>query len=296
MQRSGSLWWLMISLLALLPVSSLGQIAEDSDADTLSAAAAGAADRSPETGEQELRELSAVVELMLAQTQAFRQEHGLEPVEPSSELTATAEYFAQYMARTNEYGHGADGQRPSQRATAHGYDYCLVSENIGHLFSSQRVDDEELARQFVDGWQQSPEHRKNMLEPAVTQIGMAIAQSESSGYFFAVQMFGRPESAAIRFEIVNQSQDAVRYQMGEQTFELPPQYTRVHKRCRTAEIAFLAAKQDAEHDDQQQPQTLQVRSGERLTVTQATDGSWQIEQERIAEPDSPTAVQAAPAP
>jgi len=39
-----------------------------------------------------------------------------------------------------------------------------------------------------------------MLDPDVTEIGVAIAQSEESQYFYAVQVFGRPKSLSIAFQ------------------------------------------------------------------------------------------------
>lgn len=44
----------------------------------------------------------------------------LSPVDPNPKLTQTAQYFANYMARTNKYGHTADGSRPGERARKHG--------------------------------------------------------------------------------------------------------------------------------------------------------------------------------
>lgn len=37
------------------------------------------------------------------------------------------------MAKTGKYGHAADGRKPAERAAAHGYEYCIVRENIAYL-------------------------------------------------------------------------------------------------------------------------------------------------------------------
>ncbi len=259
---------LLVSVL-LLPGTASGQIAEDADTDTIALATPRA------TSQQEPRDFSAVVKRIIAHSQEFRDQQSVDPVQTNPQLTETAEYFAQYMADTNEYGHGADGRRPSERAQAHGYEYCLISENIAHLFSSESMSDEELARRFVEGWKESPEHRENMLDPAVTEIGVAVAQSEESGYIFAVQMFGRPESAVIRFEISNQTQDTLQYELGERRLELPPQYTRIHKRCRAVELTFLATEQT-----EQERQTIEPRSGDRLKVVQTADGRREIQRQQ----------------
>jgi uncharacterized protein YkwD len=48
----------------------------------------------------------------------------------------TAQYFADYMARTDEYGHHADGRSPMERARRQGYAPCIVSENIAYRYTS----------------------------------------------------------------------------------------------------------------------------------------------------------------
>jgi uncharacterized protein YkwD len=109
-------------------------------------------------------------------------------------LARTVRDFVDFMARTDRYGHEADGKQPADRARGHGYDYCLVSENIAYQYNSAGFRTAALARDFVEGWKHSPQHRKNMLEPAATQTAVAVARSEKSGRYYAVQMFGRPKS------------------------------------------------------------------------------------------------------
>jgi uncharacterized protein YkwD len=180
-------------------------------------------------------------QLIVAQTNELRRSEGLEAVEVNKQLEEAAQYFAQYMAKTDRYGHTADGSRPSQRATKFGYEYCLVSENIAYQYSSLGFETKELTTRFTTGWKESPGHRKNMLEPAVTETGVAVAQSPNTGYWYAVQMFGRPKSLAIEFTITNRSAAMVSYTIGERTFPLPPRYSRTHTRCRESKVAIEAA-------------------------------------------------------
>jgi uncharacterized protein YkwD len=119
------------------------------------------------------------------------------------ELNKAAEYFAQYMATHDKYGHTADDNRPADRAKKFGYRYCIVLENIAYQFSSIGYTTQELGEKFFAGWKTSPGHRKNMLDPAVAQTGVAVAQSQDSGYYYAVQMFGRPKSKSIEFSLFN---------------------------------------------------------------------------------------------
>ena len=183
-------------------------------------------------------DLQQAAQQIVARTNRFRQEHDLEPVKRNDELDAAAEYFARFMARTDKYGHQADGSTPSERARDHDYEYCIVAENIAMQYSSRGFGTKELARRFTKGWIESPEHRENMLNPHVAQTGVSIAQSEESGRYYAVQMFGRPRSAQLEFQIVNESQATARYKLGERTFRLPPRYTRTHQRCRPSSLIF----------------------------------------------------------
>jgi uncharacterized protein YkwD len=84
------------------------------------------------------------------------------------------------MARTGKYGHAADGRRPPQRAAAAGYDYCLVAENIAYQYRSSGY-----------------------------ESGAKLAAELVEGRYFAVQMLGRPKSAAIRFSVQNRSRESV---------------------------------------------------------------------------------------
>jgi uncharacterized protein YkwD len=140
-------------------------------------------------------DLDAVEQLIVEATNEFRRGEGLRTVTTSPVLARTVRDFADFIARTDRYGHEADGKQPSDRARAHGYDYCLVSENIAYQYNSAGFRTAALARDFVEGWKQSPQHRKNMLEPDAVDTAVAVARSDRSGKYYAVQMFGRAKSS-----------------------------------------------------------------------------------------------------
>ena len=183
-------------------------------------------------------EVSKAAAMIVEQTNDFRAREGLKEVEVDAELSKTAQYFAQYMAKTDRYGHTADNKRPIERARGHGYEPCIVTENIAYQYSSAGFETEELAEQFVKGWKQSPGHRRNMLDADVTEIGVAVARSSDTGHYYAVQMFGRPRSQRIEFQIENESGMVVEYEVGERSYRLPPRYTRTHQICRPAKLTF----------------------------------------------------------
>lgn len=207
-----------------------------------------------------------VAERIVNSTNEFREQHELQAVTTNAELQDTAKYFAEFMAMNEEYGHRADGNRPADRAEEHGYEYCIVLENIAYQYSSRGFTAKELARAFQRGWEQSPGHRKNMLDPDIFETGVAIAQSES-GYFYAVQMFGRPKSEQIEFEISNETSEEAMYDLGGKQYRLPPRSTRIHYRCRPAELVVELADDESE--------SLIPKHGDKLTIAEQ-DGKLSV--------------------
>ncbi|MGH6612173.1 MAG: CAP domain-containing protein [Burkholderiaceae bacterium] len=199
---------------------------------------------------------------VIASTNAFRQTDKLAPVEPDAELLKSARYFADFMARTDKYGHAADGHQPAQRAQKFGYEYCIVAENIAYQFSSRGFSTSQLAQRLFEGWQNSPGHRKNMLDPNVTETAVAIAQSENTGRYYAVQLFGRPKSQTIRFSVANRAGVPIEYSLDQRTFPLPPRATRTHQSCRSSTLNWRGT-------------TVEPRDGQNLVITQ-DDGTLQL--------------------
>ena len=209
-------------------------------------------DSSPASGQQQQQQqqpdLEHVEELIVQRVNDFRKKHDLAPLAPNDSLTLASEDFAGYMARTNRYGHTADGTRPADRAKEAGYELCIVLENIAYRYSSEGFGDKELARGFVRGWKNSPGHRENMLDPDVTQTGVGVARSDD-GKYFAVQMFGRPKSAMISVKIRNRAGAPIDYTLGGRAYSLPARYTRTHSVCRPPELQFDSLDRTLRPDD-----------------------------------------------
>lgn len=252
---------LLVSAIFLLPQLAMGQSGQDREAERVRSSDASAP-------QMEAEDVKRVAKLIVEKTNDFREEQGLSPVKTNAELQDAARYFAQYMASNDEYGHHADGKRPADRADEHGYDYCIVLENIAYQYSSRGFEPPQLAGKFARGWEESPGHRENMLDPDVTETGVAVTQSEESGHFYAVQMFGRPESKQIEFEIRNDAKEEVTYKLAGKEFVLPPRYTRTHYRCRLSELVLQV--------DEDNEQSLTPKPGNRIVVTER-DGVLRLE-------------------
>ena len=163
------------------------------------------------------------------------------------------------MARTGKFSHSADGTEPAARAKRFGYEYCTVAENIATLFSSAGTDTAELARRVFEGWQNSPGHRKNMVNPDVTETAVAIARSATTDYYYAVQLFGKPKSQMIEFKVANLAGVGVEYVLDGQTFQLPTRTTSTHQICRRAALEFRG-------------KTLQPVNGQLLAIVNDQNG------------------------
>ncbi len=171
-------------------------------------------------------------------TNALRRAGGRAALQPEAKLLAAARGFAEWMAKHDEYGHEADGKLPRDRARAQGYEDCMVSENIAYQMSSKGFTTAELARGLVEGWKGSPGHRRNMVDPDAVHTAVAIARSDDSDRYYAVQMFGRPRALRIRFQVRNESGDSLAYRVGEREFTLKGRSTRSHEVCLAERLAY----------------------------------------------------------
>jgi uncharacterized protein YkwD len=201
--------------------------------------------------------LADVQARIVAATNAFRAEHHLPALSPSPLLERTARAFAEYMARSERYGHDADGRTPAERARAQGYDYCLIAENIAYQFSSDDFGSAELAQRFERGWENSPPHRENMLDADVAETGIGVAQSRRSGRYYAVQLFGRTMAQAMSFEVENGSRRSADYELDGERFTLRAHSIRTHRVCRVPSLAL---------HERGQTQVLRPRDRQRVQI------------------------------
>lgn len=237
------------------PALTLGQEREPArDAEIVPASAKDAAPT-------EARPAPEAARRIVEQANQFREREKRSRLRTNDTLTATAQKFAQYMARHHRYGHSADGRTSVERAAAEGYEYCIVRENIAYQYSSRKLSVEELARRNSEGWEQSPEHRENLLDPDVTEIGVGVAQSADTGYYFAVQLVGRPKSEAIEFSLTNQSDTTIHYEVDGKPYDLQPRQIRTHTRCRPPKL-MVPWPEGTEPTDQ----IVYPATGERLGV------------------------------
>lgn len=188
--------------------------------------------KAAEPAPEKIPDIQEVTQKLIGLTNAFRQGEGRRSLKVNPQLTETALYFARHLAGNGaKFSHESDGRHPHERALAHGYQYCVVLENIALRMNSQGFSADELSGEFEKGWEKSPGHRKNMLHADVSETGVAIVRNDRTKHYYAVQMFGRPISDLIEFSVSNNSGVDMSYALGNRSFDLPPGYVRTHKQC-----------------------------------------------------------------
>jgi uncharacterized protein YkwD len=139
--------------------------------------------------------LNAYEQRVLAETNAFRRDNSLAGLTPNGQLMQIAQAHAANMARQDKFGdsdrngHVLDGRNMEYRIKTGGYAFGRVAENVGY----QRNRPDNVAA-MMQGWKDSPGHRRNMLLADVNEIGVGAAQGKSGRWYF-VQLFGRPPDA-----------------------------------------------------------------------------------------------------
>jgi len=200
------------------------------------------------------------VDLVIDGGNALRRNHKLPPVEPNAKLSRAARDFAEYMAKVDRLAHDADGAQPADRAKRHGYDYCMVSENIGYQYRSDGFKSlSQLSTGFVTGWEKSPEHRKNLLDREAIETGVGLARSAKTGRYYAVQLFGRPASKSFRFSVANESTRSIDYRVGDARYTLPARSVRTHDVCAPDSLSLAG-------------HSLVPKADERFAVVETQEG------------------------
>ncbi len=130
---------------------------------------------------------------VLRLTNVTRSEHGAPELKESFLLNAVAAERAKDMFEKQYFDHvSPTGEKAADIAQKVGYRYKELGENIasGSFLTNQKI---------INGWMQSPGHRKSLLSGQFEEIGVAVAKGRMEGYetWIAVQVFGR-QSPAVR--------------------------------------------------------------------------------------------------
>ena len=116
----------------------------------------------------------------------YRRKNGAGELRLQDQLGAAAEHHSRDMAKKDYLKHTlANGDSPEENIERFGYTgWNRIGENIAGGF--------ETANKVMEGWQESPDHDKNMRNKEFTEIGIGRAYAKGSKYgWYWTTTFGR---------------------------------------------------------------------------------------------------------
>jgi len=115
-----------------------------------------------------LRDSARVRAAVLAQVNAARLKARAQPLRASSQLDQAAQKHAEDMLARGFFAHESpDGKTVRERSREAGYDWRAIGENI--------AEGQFTADEVMDTWLKSPDHRRNILDPNFTELGVGLA-------------------------------------------------------------------------------------------------------------------------
>lgn len=123
--------------------------------------------------------VAAAIEL----TNQQRAAAGRAPLTIDASLTAAAVQHSDDQAARDRMSHvGSDGSDVGQRIVRNGGSVRTWGENVAAGFST--------AAAVVDAWMNSPGHRRNILDPAFTRIGLGTALAADGTRYWTMVLAG----------------------------------------------------------------------------------------------------------
>ncbi|MCX5126798.1 CAP domain-containing protein [Streptomyces sp. NBC_00347] len=112
---------------------------------------------------------SGVVAEVLELVNKERATVGCPELTVNAKLTKAAQDHSEDMAAHSNMSHtGSDGSDPGQRITRAGYEWRTYAENVAYGYPT--------AAKVMEGWMNSPGHKRNILDCDVKEIGIGLAQ------------------------------------------------------------------------------------------------------------------------
>jgi uncharacterized protein YkwD len=119
---------------------------------------------------------SELVQIIHQEVNEFRCAHKLKPLTLNPFVSAQATEHSTDMARSGKISHSGFGER--LKKIREKLSFHAAAENV-----AVDVGYKNPARAAVEGWKNSPEHRKNMLGN-YSLTGIGVARNEQDRYFF----------------------------------------------------------------------------------------------------------------
>lgn len=134
---------------------------------------------------------------ILTDVNVARRAAGAADLVEDAALAVAASDYAVELARKRRLSHQSDapGRRTmAERLQAAGAtDWIAAGENLAAVHST----DPRLVNTIVQGWLDSPGHRRNLLDAEYRRVGTGVARA-ADGYWYIVQVYVRPVPRARR--------------------------------------------------------------------------------------------------
>ena len=192
-------------------------------------------------------------------------------------LAAAARLHARVMASENILSHQCPGEPDLQERTGHaGARFSFIAENIALGPNADEIH---------DGWMHSPGHRKNILSPEITSVGIGVVRSSRG--LFSVQDFSRPVPAMS----LKQQEDEVMSLLAAEGLQAADHVAEARRICKTngglggveAQAVFRFERADLTRLPDELVRTIHSRAYHKAAVGACTeDNSTGFVQYRIA--------------
>lgn len=128
--------------------------------------------------------IKSVEQQVIDLTNQERAKQGLSPLKANWQLSRVARYKSRDMRDKNYFSHQSPTYgSPFEMMRSFNISYRRAAENIA---AGQRTPEE-----VVNGWMNSAGHRKNILDPNLTQIGVGYAKGGSYGHYWTQQFISQ---------------------------------------------------------------------------------------------------------
>lgn len=119
-------------------------------------------------------------ELLVAEVNRVRAQHHLIPLSRRSDLDRVAVAHSADMAQRGYFSHESpEGANPVDRIQTAGiHGMTLAAENLG------LTRDDDPTHAIVRGWLNSPDHRRNLLAPAMNSTGVGIRRGRDGALLY----------------------------------------------------------------------------------------------------------------
>jgi uncharacterized protein YkwD len=141
------------------------------------ASSAAAAHRPPRAKTSGIRHWKKVEDLVFAMTNQARKAHGVPPVAREAKLRKIARAGSDDMLVRKFFSHTTPDGEPFDRRIKSQYPLWVrtLGENIWEAYGYEHNSPQRIAQLIMSDWMSSPGHRKNILDPDYTDMGVGVS-------------------------------------------------------------------------------------------------------------------------